>query len=81
MAHILDDLDLETEEKQTNPVEHIDLVSYADLVDHRDIFFMINEPFTTILEEQIESMMTEQFEFQIVQVVSHPERRSKIATY
>lgn len=51
LAPILDDSNSEMEEQQTNLVEHIDPIDYADLAELKDIFFIMDESVTTTLEE------------------------------
>jgi len=75
LPHILDDSDSDTEEQHTDSVEHVDLVDSTNLEEHTDISFMMDEPVTTTPEEQNESMVTEQSEFQIIDMVSHSEEK------
>src|SRR3954470_10213999 len=75
LPHIVDDSDSDTEEQPTGSVEHADPVDSANLEEHTDISFMMDEPVTTTPEEQNESMVTEQSEFQIIDMVSHSEEK------
>src|SRR3954467_5913427 len=73
LAHILDDSDSDTEKQHTDSVKHAKPVDSANPVEHTNISFMMDEPVMTTQEEQTESRLPEQSEFQIINVVSHPE--------